>query len=177
MNEPYAILLQKEKETEANDSIKKWGIACRKFPFKLDGGSKDLASRDWPGEDGDDVFYPEELKLKAYDIETELVYVGNLGECADNMLAFRDYLTGADGLGVEMRIFNSHTGIGRKGCHWLEMSDLTFNKEEDEEVLQFTMKIKVSDPKTRIVAQTTDVEEMIDGELVKRTIWGLNVAI
>lgn len=152
MNEPYAILLQKETEPYANDSIERWGIACCKFPFKLDGGSKELASRDWPGEDGDDVYYPKELKLKSYELETDLVYVGPLGKVADNILAFRDYLTGKDGLGVEMRIYNSHTGIGRKGCHWLEMGDMTFNKEFEEEVLQIPLKIKVSDPKTRIIA-------------------------
>lgn len=146
-------MLQKETETQANDSIEKWGIACRKFPFKLDGGTKELAVRDWPGEDGEDAFYPDELKLKPYDIEPDLVYVGNLGEAATNILAFRDYLTGADGLGVEMRIYNSHTGIGRKSCHWVEMGDMTFNQEDDEEVLQFSMKVRVADPKTRIIAE------------------------
>lgn len=153
MNEPFTILFQKETETEANDSLEKWGIACCEFPFQLDGGSKELAARDWPDEDGEDVFFPDKLRLKAYDLEVKLIYVGPLTKSADNILAFREYLTGEDGMGIEMRIYNSHTGIGRKGCYWLEMGDMTFNKESDEEVIQFPVKIRVTDPKTKIVAQ------------------------
>lgn len=160
MNEPYSILLQKEKETTANDSIAKWGIGCCEFPFVLDGGSKDLATRDWPGEDGEDVFIPEELKLKPYDIEVKMTYVGPLAKSYDNLTAFRDYMTGADGLGASLCIYNSHTHIGRRGCHWLENSNPVFNVEESEEVLQFTLKIRVSDPKTRVIAQfSTDGTE------------------
>lgn len=146
-------MLQKEKETTANDSMEKWGIGCRDFPFVLDGGSKDLAARDWPGLDGEDVFIPEELPLKAYDLEVKMVYVGPLSKSYDSIVAFRDYLTGADGLGASIRIYNSHTRIGRRGCYWLDMSNPVFSKEEDEEVLQFTLKIRVPDPKTKVVAQ------------------------
>lgn len=153
MNEPYAILLQKEKETTANDSLDKWGIGCCDFPFVLDGGSKDLAARDWPGESGEDVFIPDVLPLKPYDLEVKMVYVGPLSKSYDNIVAFRDYLTGDDGLGASISIYNSHTHIGRRGCHWLDMSNPVFSKEEDEEVLQFALKIRVSDPKTKIVAQ------------------------
>lgn len=153
MNEPYAVLFQKELEKQANDSIERWGIACCKFPFKLDGGTKDLAARDWPDEDGEDAFYPDTLKLNPYDLEADMVYVGSLGKAAENLQNFRDYLTGDDGLGVEMRIYNSHTGIGRRGCHWIEMGDMTFNKEMEEEVIQFPIKFRVADPKTRIITQ------------------------
>ena len=69
-------------------------------------------------------------------------------------------MTGADGLGASLCIYNSHTHIGRRGCHWLENSNPVFNVEESEEVLQFTLKIRVSDPKTRVIAQfSTDGTE------------------
>lgn len=152
MNEPYSILFQKDSEPTANDSLLKWGIACCDVPFILDGGSKDLEARDWPGESGEDVFIPAVLPLKPYDLEIKMVYVGPLSESYDNMVAFRNYLTGDDGLGASISIYNSYTRIGRRNCYWLDMSNLVFSKEGNEEILQFTLKIRITDPKTKVVA-------------------------
>lgn len=169
MNEPFAILFQKASEEEANDSIAKWGIACTSFPFKLDGGAKDLATRDWPGEDGEDAFIPDVLPLKAYDLTVDMVYVGPLGQAYDNIMEFRDYMTGADGKGASLKVYNSHTKIGRQGVYWLEMGDIKFSKEADEEVLQFPLKLRVSDPKTSITTIITTTPAT-DTEPEKTTI-------
>lgn len=150
MNEYHSILLQKEGESIANDSIERWGIACCAFPFKLDGGAKDLASRDWPGESGEDTFFPSKLSLKPYDLQLDLVYIGGIDSAYSAIMSFRDYLTGEDGTGTNFSIYNSYTGIGRNECRWLEMGDIKYYKDENEDILVFPMKIRVSNPEAYV---------------------------
>lgn len=86
MNEPYSILMQKTTENApVKDSLAHFGIVCTEFPFKPGGETKDLPKRDWPDEDGEDTYIPDKLLLKAYDLEAEMCYKGDLGTAYDKM--------------------------------------------------------------------------------------------
>ena len=64
MNEPYSILMQKTTENApVKDSLVHFGIVCTEFPFKPGGETKDLPKRDWPDEDGEDTYIPDQLLL------------------------------------------------------------------------------------------------------------------
>ena len=118
MNEPYSILMQKTTENApVKDSLAHFGIVCTEFPFKPGGETKDLPKRDWPEEDGEDTYIPDKLPLKAYDLEAEMCYKGDLGTAYDKIMAFQNYLTGENGDGATLKIYNSHTGIGRQGLY------------------------------------------------------------
>ena len=93
MNEPYSILMQKTTENApVKDSLAHFGIVCTEFPFKPGGETKDLPKRDWPDEDGEDTYIPDKLLLKAYDLEAEMCYKGDLGTAYDKIMAFQNYL-------------------------------------------------------------------------------------
>lgn len=95
MNEPYSILMQKTTENApVKDGLAHFGIVCTEFPFKPGGETKDLPKRDWPDEDGEDTYIPDKLLLKAYDLEAEMCYKGDLGTAYDKIMAFQNYLTG-----------------------------------------------------------------------------------
>ena len=121
MNEPYSILMQKTTENApVKDSLAHFGIVCTEFPFKPGGETKDLPKRDWPDEDGEDTYIPDKLLLKAYDLEAEMCYKGDLGTAYDKIMAFQNYLTGENGDGATLKIYNSHTGIG--ACRFRQIS-------------------------------------------------------
>ena len=105
MNEPYSILMQKTTENApVKDSLVHFGIVCTEFPFKPGGETKDLPKRDWPDEDGEDTYIPDKLPLKAYDLEAEMCYKGDLGTAYDKIMAFQNYLTGENGDGATLKI-------------------------------------------------------------------------
>ena len=73
----YSIYFQKNKSgSPVLDTYTEWSIVCKDFPFMPYGESKDLPAREWADEDGEDTFFPEEIKLKAYDIDVEFAYKG-----------------------------------------------------------------------------------------------------
>lgn len=133
------------------DILQDFKMVCMNFPFKIGGKIKELPKRDWADGDGEDTYIPKELPLEAYDLEIEVCYKGDLNNAYDRILFFRDYLTGKDGGGAELKIYNSHTGIGRKGIFLLDMGDFEFAKSNMDEVVKFKMKLRVTDPKTQIV--------------------------
>ena len=168
MNEPYSILMQKTTENApVKDSLVHFGIVCTEFPFKPGGETKDLPKRDWPEEDGEDTYIPDKLPLKAYDLEAEMCYKGDLGTAYDKIMAFQNYLTGENGDGATLKIYNSHTGIGRQGLYLLEVGDFEFNKSNMDEVLTFPVKFRVTDPRIQIipsysVAEPTKIVALVE---------------
>ncbi len=159
------ILMQKTTaDAPVKDSLESFGVVCTDFPFRIGGETKDLPSRDWPDEDGEDTYIPARLPLKAYDIEVGFCYTGGLGLAASNLTAFRNYLTGADGSGAEMKIYNSHTKIGRTGVYLLELDDeAEFHVSGSEEVLTFKAKFKVTNPTDDVVPSfdTSDPQKVV----------------
>ena len=130
-------------------------------------GNERLPKRDWPDEDGEDTYIPDKLLLKAYDLEAEMCYKGDLGTAYDKIMAFQNYLTGENGDGATLKIYNSHTGIGRQGLYLLEVGDFEFNKSNMDEVLTFPVKFRVTDPRTQIipsysVAEPTKIVALVE---------------
>ena len=176
MNEPYSILMQKTTENApVKDSLVHFGIVCTEFPFKPGGETKDVGcesieeksfTKD-PDEDGEDTYIPDKLPLKAYDLEAEMCYKGDLGTAYDKIMAFQNYLTGENGDGATLKIYNLHTGIGRQGLYLLEVGDFEFNKSNMDEVLTFPVKFRVTDPRIQIipsysVAEPTKIVALVE---------------
>lgn len=82
-------------------------------------------------------------------------------------MAFQNYLTGENADGATLKIYNSHTGIGRQGLYLLEVGDFEFNKSNMDEVLTFLVKFRVTDPRTQIipsysVAEPTKIVALVE---------------
>lgn len=138
-------------DAPVKDSLEAFGMVCTSFPFKTDGGTKDLPTRDWNGEDGEDTYIPDVLPLKAYDLEAKMCYKGDIATAYDKLMLFREYLTGEDGNGATLKVYNSHTRIGRQRIYLLEIGDPEFNQSDIDEVLTFTLNFRVTDPRTSII--------------------------
>lgn len=147
------IYFQKHKEdASVKESLADFGIWCKDFPFRLFGDVKDPVSTDWPEEDGADEYVPEVLRMKAYDVEVEFGYKGGMDSANVKIRAFLDYLTGRDGTGVEMKVYDSYTKIGRQRVRLSKVSDDAFVRNEGEgDVVVFNATFRVNDPVTDII--------------------------
>jgi len=152
MAKPYAILFQKMiEDAPVVDTLSNWGIVCKDFPFKLYGEAKELPSRDWKDEDGDDEYIPKELKIAAYEIDVEFVYKGDMNTANTKIRGFLDYLTGRGGTGAELKVYDTYTKIGRQSVRYASVDDdIFFRQEGGNDVVVFVVTFKVNDPLTDI---------------------------
>lgn len=152
MARPYAIYFKKMKsDALVVDTLDNWGIVCKEFPFKLYGEAKELPSHDWKDEDGDDEYIPSELPIASYEVEVEFAYKGVMDSANANIKGFLDYLTGRDGSGVKLAVYDTYTKIGRQHVRFASVSDDVFHRQEEGgDVVVFSVTFKVNDPVTDI---------------------------
>lgn len=109
MTTDYPLLMQKAKAgSPVKSSLEDFGFAVSEIPWpalKV----KEPAKRDWPGEHGEDVYFPPTAKLEAYELAVEFCHKGLRG--ADNLLNgtnrgrdgwFVPYMKNAGGESVEV---------------------------------------------------------------------------
>lgn len=166
MVEGYSIFFQKAiSGAKVKDLVAEWSMVCADFPFELYPETKDLPKRDWADQDGEDTFIPDVLPLKAYDIEAELCYTGKMDTAYTKINSFLNYLIGEDGNGVDLKIYNPHTKIGRKNLYFSGTSDYEYHSDGNGDVVLFKVKFRVSDPKTEVVpiynVDKTTIEELV----------------
>lgn len=151
MTQEYVLLMQKMYMGAAvKDSLKDFGIVCTEVPFLPFSEMKELPTRDWPEEDGEDVYVPSRLAMKAYDMEISFCYKGGAKSAYDGIKKFIDYLTGEDGESPVLKIYSPYTGIGRKSVYLKEYGDDDFFLDVEEDVVLFSMTFRITDPKTDI---------------------------
>lgn len=148
---PYSIYF-KRGEGAVIDTQTQWGIVCKEFPFLLYGESKELPKRDWMDEDGEDVFFPSKLAMQAYDLDVEFAYKGVMDSANVKIRGFLDYLTGRDGAGSNLSVYDTYTKVGRQGVYVKGVKQDVFVRNTSEgDVVVFTVTFRVSDPMTEIV--------------------------
>ena len=151
MEKENTLLFMKMKDdSEVKDSFSDFGIVCTSIPFMPYGELKELPKRDWPGEDGEDIYIPDKIPLSAYDMEIGMCYKGDLSTCYDKIKSFVDYLTGKDGKGSNLKVYSPYTGIGRQNVYLKGISEFDFYRSNIDESLTFMLKLRVSDPSTDI---------------------------
>lgn len=128
-----------------------WGIVCKEFPFDLYPDMKEFSSRNWREEDGEQEFYPAVPRLKAYEIEVEFAYKGPRDSANAKIRGFMDYISGRDGSGVAMKIYDTYTLIGRQQVRFVSLSnDSLYRYGDNEDVVVFKVKFKINDPVTQV---------------------------
>lgn len=132
------------------ESVAKWGVWCKDIPFKILDKVKDPAKRTWPDEHGDDEYIPSDgLYLEAYTMKIEFgcKKMSGVNDVRQKVGEFLEYLR-SSGM---MKLYSSHTRIGRQNVRLESVSDSAKWKSNDnEEFLVFEVTLKVNDPKTDI---------------------------
>lgn len=145
------------------DLLKTFNIICLEFPFSKNPKTKDLPTRDWAGEDGLDVYVPEKLPMKHYDIEVFFLYVGTKSNIRTDISNFIDFIYGRAKADVNdtvksgrLAVYNEYVGMGRKDIVVAELSNELFHCSESDPdaVAKIKVKFTVYDPTTEVTPAT-----------------------
>jgi hypothetical protein len=123
------------------DTLAEYGIFAIDFPVLLiNARPKNIATISYYDEDGDYEFIPNKVKFEPQTFVVKFGYMGdNFG---NNISSFIDFISNS-----YFTIYNSHAKTGRQKCRVLEISEPTlFFKNEDKEVVEFSVQIKSNDP-------------------------------
>jgi hypothetical protein len=101
------------------------------------------------------------MPMAAYEMEVEFAYKDapkymngvnvNMNKANYYVKGFLDYLTGRDGKGAELMVYDTYTKIGRQHVRFVSVSDDVFYRREGEmDVVTFSVTFKVNDPVTDI---------------------------
>ncbi len=155
----YSLMMQKTADgSEVKDSLADFGCAVSELQWPAV-ETQEVASRTWPGEHGEDVYIPQSgLKLKAYEMEVEFCYKGDVNTAYTAYKALRDYFIGEGGL---LRIYDPYWKIGRKGVYLKKFDNIEPYRSDVDEVMPFKVILFVTDPVTDIAAVTNASGEII----------------
>lgn len=152
------------------DISAKYGIYPSEAPFLVMGDMKDAAKRDWPDEDGIDVFYGNATPpMKDYDIEiTCMAKADSVEALRTNINSFIAFIKGDDGKGNVFMMYDEHCRSGRQKVRFVSFDEQSYYNldMDDEKQLTFKVKFHVDDPRS-VVAPSYGV----DG----KTVTGLEV--
>lgn len=143
----------------AVDLLEKFNIGCEEFPFKDKPEAKELPKRDWPGEDGVEVYIPKQVPMKAYEVEVTFIYKGTEETMQTDLKNFINFLYGRNegATGARLAIYDEHVKIGRKDVRVLKVSNDFFYDEDwdDEKMAGFKVTFEVDDPVTEVTPKYT----------------------
>lgn len=146
------------------DILSKFNIACEEFPFKKNPAPKDLPKRDWAGAHGVDVYVPDVIPMKEYDIDVTFLYTGNELSIRNDISSFIDFIYGRiKGKNTDtvqcgrLAIYDEYVGMGRKDVTVSAVDPDMFDISEcdSDAIARFKVKFTVNDPVTDVTQVKT----------------------
>lgn len=154
----------------AYDTFTTWKVVCGKTPFRNYGDPKDVATRNWLDEHGEDVYIPADVKLKKFDMEVTFLCNGTEESVKYNVNQFHLFLLGKDSkyksinqggieientitaVGPRLAIYDEYSNVGWKDVRFKSFSTdgLVMDNGDDEIVLEFKVVFEVFDPFTKV---------------------------
>ena len=145
INNYKPFLVQKLTSGAEVRSSLDWNMYVKHVPFKPVGDIKEPFIRDWADQNGNDVYYPQTPVYKAYDIECEFAYIGDVNTASVMVKLFIYYLA-ENGM---FKFFDTFTQIGKTNVNYKSMSpDLYYNTGRN--ITTFKLTLTINDPKTDI---------------------------
>lgn len=136
------------------DLLATYNIICQEMPFMVNPLAKDLPKRDWPDEDGQDVYVPATRRMKEYTMEVDFLYVGTDTNIRTDLKNFINFLYGRNtgAVGSLLAIYNAYTDIGRKDVIVQEVSNEVFiaGDSDPDAIAKIKVKFLVCDPITEV---------------------------
>ncbi len=151
------LIKQNYSGSQVIDTLEQFNVACQEFPYKNLPEIKDLPKRDWPDENGEDIYIPSSgLRFKAYDIDVKMLYVGTESNMSTQIKSFIDFLYGRNtGGNPSLTIYDEYTKTGRQGVIVTNVDNELFVYDDvnTEAIAQFKVKFRVTDPINNVVLE------------------------
>ena len=146
--ECYKVYIKQNKSgASVVETIEDLGLYCVDIPFKPAGDVKDIVSRDWKDENGVDEYIPADgLKMSAYEIDVKFGYKGDKLGANKAISSLLSCLAAG-----YVSIYDTYTDIGRQKVRLVKLNDnAELVRNEDGDILIFSVTLKVCDPITNI---------------------------
>ena len=156
---------------KATDTYATWNVVCSKSVFRNYGDPKDVATRSWLDEYGDDVYIPADVKLKKFDAEFTFLCNGTEADVKYNVRNFQLFLLGKEchykrwderfqqyveaavaPVGARLVMFDTYNSIGWKDvrCKSFSADTIVMDNSDNEIVIEFKVVFEVNDPWTAV---------------------------
>lgn len=155
MSRENKLYIRKSDTGTTYNSLDDFGFAASEIPWPEE-EFKDVAVRDWPGEDGEDAYIPPKLMIKPYDLKVKFVYKGARGSAYADYVRFRNFLSGRDGAGATLRIYDARTGIGRRNVYCKSIPTPDFKRDNLNDYASMEVKFRVTDPSADVTLPTKE---------------------
>lgn len=149
--------IQTVSDETARDTTE-WGLVPKKNPYPLLPKAKQPYRNEWADENGDDE-YTEEMRYEAMEISVEFYIKAYDTEAASCHELIRNQMDDFFALirNGEFMIFDSYTGLGRKGVRYAGFNAESFKRRyktgSNWASGIFTINFKINDPITRVVLE------------------------
>lgn len=147
----YKFFIQKEsKDAKVIDTVKEFGMYEMSSVFYGGGTVKNVPSRSWYDENGDDEFVPQKQKYKAYDMNVKFGFHNDFNTANSVIDKFMDFLN--DGT---MKIYDSYNQVGRQNVRFMGIPDDAelIRHPQKGDLLIINVKFKVNDPVTEVIRE------------------------
>lgn len=142
----YKALLVKNRTSDVVDTNDRWDILVKSCPFQIIPETKELAVNDWGDEDGEDVFFPERMVYKAYDLQVTFLCVTPHGQANSKIREFWEFLQQPP-----LQLHDLYTNNGRQNVYYKSYSPKTFYRRDNiNDIVEFSLTFRVCDPATNI---------------------------
>ena len=156
-----SLLIKIDGSDSTVDVFQSYGMVLEDMPSIIPLTPKNIYSHSWPDEDGDDEYIPGTIRYEAVEVDftfgcKSLSTDRTVFDMLSDFLAFLQSGT--------FSFYGEHNGIGRQGVRFSELQDdaqyhkhtlRSSGEDMSEEVLIFTVTLKINDPKTEIVLSLT----------------------
>lgn len=149
------------------DTYRNYDFACKEFGEMIMPEPKPLVTRDWPGEDGLEVYVPSTLRMKEFDIDAEFILLGDESvvddydedeDATSEALVLRNsfvqFLYGRrfDGTNARLAIYDKHSELGYKDVVVKKVTPDTSERQYRGNVAIYVLKVTftVYDPVTSV---------------------------
>lgn len=179
---PYRFYIQQtsfdgEDYTKGSvvDTYLSFGAVCKSFDEQVMPEAKSLVTRNWVGEDGVEVYVPDVVRMKEFDINAEFIITGNESltddaatqDAQSRRKAFIKFLYGRNtgSIGGRLAIYDEHSGIGYKDVVCSKVTPDTAERQFGGNGAVYVLKVvfKVCDPVTDVTPHFTNnvIDELI----------------
>lgn len=149
-------------EDNVISTLRDYGLWIKHSPYTIATKSKNVVVQTWKDEDGDDIFLPETgITHESQDVEFTFVYFRADGMATVNIQRFIDRIKGR-----WLKIYDTYTGIGRKGCCYMEADQdpefkrrPTLDYKTTRDTVIFNVKFKVNCPDLDVPLSEFNEEE------------------
>lgn len=135
-----------------------WGMTLKSMPFKAFPDMKEVFTRKWVDQSGEEEYLPATPVFKSYEMDVQFVYLGALDTAGEKIFKFCEYIAGS-----EVSLYDEFTKVGCR-CRFVSYEEKAFYRR-DEDVVQFSIKFKVNNPLSYAVPVATSISKTANCQL------------